>query len=98
MGRVRMGGEWVERARGQGGEMLLETLLTVAILSVFVITALYFTTAFTVATASQQQIVRSSNEVVAASETIERIAYRTCGSYESRGVVGFRGAVWSTMW
>lgn len=74
LGRSRRSGH----RRGQGGELLLETLVSIVIMSTVIIGGLFFAAAFTTASALQRQRVTTTNEVAVAAEAVERLVYRPC--------------------
>jgi type II secretory pathway pseudopilin PulG len=65
---------------GQRGETLIESLVTVALVSIMLISGASFVTVLTSVTLARQQQVRTANEAVSASEAIKAVTYIPCGT------------------
>lgn len=66
--------------RSQGGEMLIETLVGLIILSLVVVSGLVGLAVILRTTARHQAVVRTSNESTVASEYVDRLSYVPCTS------------------
>lgn len=64
--------------RGQGGEILIETLLTVAILGITFVAFLSLLLTVTAASASSYRMTRAGNAATTIGENLERAAYQPC--------------------
>lgn len=66
------------RNRGQSGELLLEVLVSMAILGLGIVGGLFALASLIRVSSTHQAITRSSIEASVAAEGVERIAYRAC--------------------
>lgn len=94
--RSRFGGG---RVRGQRGELLIESLVSIAIMSSLFVAALTAFTTLFASTALNQRIARASNEATSVAEAIERVPYEPCAAstaYTTSRIVRLGGAVADT--
>lgn len=65
--------------RSQRGDLLIELLVAVALMSIVVVTGIMGLGVMVSATSTHQSVVRASNEAAIASEHVELLSYIPCG-------------------